>query len=403
MPVFTYKARTTTAKEMNNGQIEADTQTQAVARLNAKGLYPILLMEKNHLGLGNDWWPSRRVSRKVLLSFFRELSDLTKAGLRLLESMEVIEHHLKPSPLKQIVIDIRESLNKGIPFSKAMEQHPAVFSPFFVSLVKSGEMAGVLDSSLERIADTMEKEEDIRSKMTAALAYPSLIAVVGFITAVFLLTFVIPKLGSLFLEMGQSMPLLTRLVYGTSLVIRKFWWLSGFIIPGGYYGVRHLKSKTKLKLWRDQIIFNIPVLAPLLSRLISVELTRSLGTLLKHGVPILDSLDVVAKSQDNHIIRTQLMKVGAAVREGRSLSGELSQISLFPDTLCAMIRVGEKTGHLDAGLLRAADIFEKEADRQIKIFTSILEPVMIVAVGTVLGMMVIAMLLPIFEINLFVK
>jgi len=401
MGTFKYKARS--QKGTVEGTIEAENQSIAVSKLNSEGLYPITLKEDHPRRQKSGFSFFDRVKKQEVLTFTQEIADLIKAGLQIVEAIEVVEGHLKPSRFKNIVKDVKESMKKGASLSSSLEQYPDVFSPFYISLVQSGEMAGLLDQTLERIADNLEKEDDLRSKVRTAMAYPSLIAIVGVLTIAVLLIFVIPKLGVMFEDMGQSLPLITRIIMGFGSLFGHYWWILMLLLIGVSFLFIQIKKNPKTKLWMDRIYLSTPLVSQLNIKIAVYNLARSLGTLLKHGVPILQAIEALSKSQENLIIKKELERMGKAIHEGHSLGDELKKITFFPESFGHMVQIGEKSGRLDQSLLRTAEIYEKQADRQIKIVTSLLEPLMIVGLGSVLGVMVIGMLLPIFEMNIFVN
>jgi len=405
MPRFIYKAKKTPTTIID-GKIEAHDLKDALNKLRVMGIFPLSVDEENPLQQQQDGafaFFKKSVPLRDLSAFTRQLSNLLDSGMTLINALNVLTQQTENKVLNRIVESIKADIKDGISFSVALSKHGNVFSSLYVNMIKSGEVGGMLEAVLMRLADFIEKDEQTLSKIRTSMAYPALMASVGGLTIFILLSFVAPRLVSMFSDLGQALPLPTLILMSISGFFSVFWWL---ILLAGFFSffVFYNWIKTKEgKMFFDRIKLNLPLISNFIKTSEFARLNRTLGTLIKNGVPIIEALDVLERTVDNEIIRISLQDVRKNVIDGLSLSEGLKRTGIYPVMMVNMINVGEESGSLEEALFKTADSYDMEVDRIVKIFTTLLEPILILALGVVVGFIVIAMLLPIFQINLVVR
>lgn len=406
MQKFLYKAKDG-RKQVMQGILEAETERGALSKLSQMGYFP-LSIQKEEAG------PQRQASsrsfsiftgirRRDITFFTRQLSDLLEAGLTLMRALNVIQDQTENPRLQEILGDIVSHVRDGKSFSDALAVYPKVFPPIYVSMVRSGEVGGILGGVLARLADFSEKEEELQGKVRAAMAYPALICLVGMGTVAVLLIFVVPKLVLLFQDVGQVLPLPTQILIAVSNGVAKYWWVALLIAAlGGFLGKRQsLPQGARLAI--DRIKLRFPVWGSLIKKVEIARFARSLATLLSHGVPILQAMQSVYQATGNEMLKGELQKIGDQLRGGTTLSQGMRLSRIFPNLVINMVSVGEEAGSLDRSLIKIANTYEREADRAMKMMTALVEPVMILVMGSVVGFIVVSMLLPIFQIDILAR
>ena len=406
MQKFLYKAKDG-RKQVMQGILEAETERGALSKLSQMGYFP-LSIQKEEAG------PQRQASsrsfsiftgirRRDITFFTRQLSDLLEAGLTLMRALNVIQDQTENPRLQEILGDIVSHVRDGKSFSDALAVYPKVFPPIYVSMVRSGEVGGILGGVLARLADFSEKEEELQGKVRAAMAYPALICLVGMGTVAVLLIFVVPKLVLLFQDVGQVLPLPTQILIAVSRGVAKYWWVALLIAAlGGFLG-RRQRLPQGARLAIDRIKLRFPVWGSLIKKVEIARFARSLATLLSHGVPILQAMQSVYQATGNEMLKGELQKIGDQLRGGTTLSQGMRLSRIFPNLVINMVSVGEEAGSLDRSLIKIADTYEREADRAMKMMTALVEPVMILVMGSVVGFIVVSMLLPIFQIDILAR
>ncbi len=389
------------------GGLEAETEQEALAKLSQMGYFPLSIQREETSPQGQAAPRSfrlfTRIRRRDITLFTRQLADLLESGLPLMRTLDVLREQMENPRLQEVLADLASQIRDGRSLSDALAIYPRVFSPLYVSMVRSGEVGGMLGEVLARLADFAEKEEELHVKMRSALAYPILILLVGMGTIAVLLIFVVPKLVLLFQEVGQILPLPTRVLIGLSQWFVSYWWLVVSIAGLGVFLVRRGGLSQGARLAIDRIKLRLPVCGSLIKKVEIARFARSLATLLSHGVPILQGMQVVVQAAGNELLRGELQQIGEQLKGGDSLSQGMRRGRIFPALVTHMVAVGEEAGSLDRSLFKIADTYEREADRAMKLMTSLVEPVMILIMGSLVGFIVIAMLLPIFEIDLLAR
>ncbi|MDD5173763.1 MAG: type II secretion system F family protein [Candidatus Omnitrophica bacterium] len=405
MARFVYEAKTS-PKDVVRGTLVADNKNAAIQKISRMGYYLLSLEEEAealNLSQTHKSFFSEKISVKDITDFTRQLSDLLEAGITIAKALDILHNQTGNRRLKKIILDIKEHCVGGNPLSDALSRHPKVFSNLYISMVRSGETGGMLDSILKRLSDFNEKQLDIQTKIRTALAYPVLMSVVGFATIVILITFVMPKMTVMFSDFGQALPLPTLILLGISGIIQKYWFILILFIAGIVMTIIKIYNTPHGRLTIDHFKLNSPVLGPLVKKVEIARFTRTLSTLLDNGVPILGALQIVLETVGNAVIREEIEKAAVAVKEGSSLAEGLSGSKSIPPAVMSMIAIGEEGGHVEKSLMKVALGYERESDEAIKIMMSLIEPLLILTLGVVVGFIVISMLLPIFEMNFLVK
>lgn len=403
MPIFHYKGYRQDGKE-SSGTITAATLRDARERLKNDGVLPITIDAEDAQTARNarfSW--RRRVGLPELALVTRRLATLLGASMPLFEAVATLMEQERPGEMRSVLSRIKERLAEGKGLAAALADEVPLFSESYISMVAAGEASGALDTILERLADFLEEQEAIRSKVTTALAYPLLMAVVGGGVMLFLLAFVIPKITAVFADNKAALPLITIILLKVSSILRQGWWLLLSAAAAALFTYRRLLRRSSFLLRRDTLLLQLPLLGTLLQKLILARFSRILGLLLSSGVPVIRAMEITAEAVVNRAYRVFLGEAKAALIEGGKLSAILSRSPLFPPLLLHLIGIGEQSGTLDAMLNKAGTAFEREFDTATTRLMALLEPVMVLGMGLAVGFVVVAVLLPIFQLNQLVK
>ena len=405
MPLYSYKATDSSGKTVQ-ATLEAVDEGTAVSKVQAMGYIPIRVgpagSEKRFLDLdlgGVFQSAFKRVTGKDVMLFTQDLATLLEAGLPVDRALSILIHVSENDKFKQIVRDILKFVQGGGYLSDAISKYPRVFSAFYTNMIRAGEAGGVLEAVLKRLGDFLETSQDLKDYVKSALVYPVFLVCVGGLSIIILMTYVIPKFSIIFSDLGGSMPLSTQLLLSTSDLLRSYWWVLLLIVVGGYIGFRKYQKTPRGRKKVDARKLMLPVLGSFIQKLEVARFTRTLGTLIRSGVPILQALDLVTAIIGNKIISDSLAMVRDRVKEGDRLSKPLMATGVFPSLAVQMITVGEETGRLEEMLLRVADSYEKSLKNAIKRLIGFLEPALILLMGVVVAFIVISMLMAIFSMN----
>jgi type II secretory pathway component PulF len=410
MPTYIYKAKKGPA-EVVSGYIEADSQDQAVKKLEDMALAPYSVVENiagTAVGVsaGERVKPAGlvavhvRVRARDIDTFTRQLASLTNTSVPVLRSLALISRQTESGNLKNVVGDIEKEIKDGKTLSEAMRKYPFIFNSLYVNMIRSGEKSGSLVETLFRLAQYREKEQEIRQKIQAAMAYPILMIAVGTATVFVMLTFFLPKLISLFENMKQELPLPTKILISISNFMSHnwIWLLIAAVLLGAVIG--RVRQGSKKKFLLDLVKLRVPCIKNFIINSEVARFTRTLGLLLKNGLPVYESLGLAADTLDNDVLRKHLKSVeDEIINHGATLSGSLKKIGIFPAFAANMVAVGEESGRIDEVLAGVANVYEREIDQSIKIMAAILEPLLILVIGAIVGFIVLAMLLPVFDIG----
>ncbi len=403
MPTFRYSAFRSDGSPVT-GVLEASNSFEARAVLKKEGLFPRELAE----AAASDKRKAKSFLRKgvplpELALMTRRLSTLLGSSVPVYEAISTLYDQEGEGELREVLGRVRTRLAEGANLARSLAEEPAVFSESYVSMVAAGEASGALESILDRLADFLEDQEAVRSKVMTALAYPALMVVVGTGVMLFLLAFVIPKIVVIFEQNKAALPLITVMLIKTSALLRTGWWAILIVAGGLVYWYRKLVRRETFRFRRDSWLLRIPLMGPLLAKLTLSRFSRILGLLMASGVPVIRALEITGEVVVNRRYRTALEEARVELAEGGRLSTSLRDKELFPPLLVHMVAVGERGGTLEAMLAKAGAAFEKEFVAAVTRVMSLLEPLLVLAMGVVVGTMVIAVLLPIFQLNQLIK
>lgn len=401
MPKFIYQAKKG-PQEKVSGSLEAKSRSQAISLIEENGLFPISVEEIEEKAAGIGRIALRRIRPQDVTIFTRQFSNLIEAGLTISQALKVLSQQTPNSAFKRIIAGIDAQIKDGATLSDALIGYPKQFSQFYCAVVKSGELSGALETVLNSLADFSEQEEKIRSDVLASLMYPALIASVGAITVYALLTFVVPKITLMFEETEQALPLATQSLIAVSKMFQAYWWLMLLIGAALIFMVKRGRSREENLLW-DQSMLQLPVIGSIIQKSEMAHFVRTLSLLFESGVAMLAALEAVGRTMTNKVIQAEIKKIAQDIQDGSSLSVAVKKSKYFPVYVVNIISVGEESGTLEKSLKRIAVSYEQEISRLMRTLTSLLEPVMILLMGLVVAFIVVAMLLPIFQINLMAK
>lgn len=394
MPVFEYVGKTLSGSEVS-GEIAARSQEEVRRILRRKR---VLVTEARAKPREIHLHIRRGVKSTEISRMARQFATMIEAGLPLVQSLEILSDQATSPALKDALSNVRERVQSGSTLAEALGKHPKIFDELFVNMVEAGEVGGALDTILLRLATYREKVDALRRKIKGAMYYPAVISVVAAGATLFLITFIVPVFAKLFEGFGAELPLPTKLVMAISGIIRSNILLGIVILIGLGIGYRYLAKTPSGRLAIDRFKLKIPIMGNLLRKSIIARFSRTLGTLLNSGVPILDALEITAKTAGNKVIYNAIRRAVTAIAQGDTIAQPLQDTGVFPPMVVQMISVGEKTGGLDEMLEKVADFYEDEVDAAVDALTSIIEPVVIVVMGAVIGFVLISMYLPMFDL-----
>jgi len=401
MPSFEYKAKDAEGKVVS-GTLVAESQREVLFSLDKQGLFPMEVTggreEKAEIKQSG-----RRVRSTDIIAFTRELADLLKAGLGIDRALSLIAQHTPSARLAEIVEALHKDVSQGSMLHQALAKHPQQFQKFYVSMVLAAETGGFLEDALHRIALFAEKDEELRSRIRTAMAYPILLIVIGVLAVSFLLVFFIPRFATIFKEFGSSLPAITQVLIWISETLQSY---GVFVVAGlvaAWIAFRTWTKKPGGEWAVSNFALKIPVLGSLVLRRAIARFTRTLGTMLKSSVPILDSMRIAKESMGSVVLMREIDEAAMGVKRGDKLGQALSRSAYVPKLVASMILVGEESGNLENVLIQIADSHEVQVDRTVKVFVSLFEPLLLVFMAAVVGFIVIAMLLPVFTLSTIVK
>jgi general secretion pathway protein F len=408
VPVYEYTALDKGGKSLS-GIIDADSAMAARHKLRGTGIYPVEVKETFARRRDQSSMPTsfsalfRGVKAAELSATTRQMAILLAAGVPLVSALEGMIGQIENPTFKRILAQVKESVNEGNSLAFSLAQHPKVFSQIYVNMVRAGEASGSLDVVLDRLAEFSEHQQALRGRFRSALAYPIFMACVATLILFFLITFIMPNIMRIFSEMQQTLPTATILLMGFSSFLKSYWWVIFLAVAVGVFLLKQFKKSAKGQYLWDEIKIRLPIVGPINRKLALARFGRTLGSLLQSGVPLLAALEIVRNIVNNLPIAQVIEKTADDIQEGKSLAAPLSQSRWFPSIMVQMITVGEQSGELEKMLNKIADMYEEEAQSRIMAVTSMLEPAMILCMGLVVGFIVVAILLPIFEMNQLVR
>jgi type IV pilus assembly protein PilC len=407
MASFTFEAVDGKGNKVKK-DVEASDRDDAMAKIKGMGLFPTKVKEKEAAPAAVAAAPGGKkkgkvftiggVSMRALTTFTQQLATLQDAGLPIVRSLRILEGQLKPSLLKNCLMDVADDVESGATLSEAMAKHPKAFDRLYVGMIKAGEAGGVLDTILDRLSHFMEKSLRLRKKVIGALIYPVVVTVVAVGILAGIMKFVIPAFQKMFKEVGVSLPVMTEILLAVSDFVQNYWYLLPGIPVVLVLLWKGIASTPRGKYMLDKFLLYMPVFGSIIHKSSISRFARTLGTLIASGVPILESLSITREATSNDVIAKAIDDVHASIREGESIAKPLQESGVFDDMLVNMIDIGEETGELDKMLVKIADNYDDDVDVAVESLTSIIEPILIVGMGGAVGFIVIALFLPLIEL-----
>jgi type IV pilus assembly protein PilC len=386
---------------IESGEVTASTKEDVIAILGKKHIVPTLITEKPKkalFGLGG------RVKDKDIVVFTRQFSTMINAGLPLVQALEILSTQVENKAFGKIIGQVKTDVESGLTYADSLKKHPRIFSELYANMVAAGESGGILDTILNRLAAYIEKAMKLKKKVKGAMVYPAVISTVAVLVIVIIMVFVVPTFSKMFAQLGGTLPLPTRMVIGLSKFVAGTGGIISLvsIIAAVVFITQFVKTEKGRKVI-DFILLKLPIFGTLLNKVAVAKFTRTLGTLVSSGVPILDGLEITAKTSGNKIVEQAIMGVRKEVVGGKTIAEPINKAKVFPPMVTHMIAVGESTGALDAMLGKIADFYDDEVDAAVSNLTAMMEPLMMVFLGTTVGFIVVAMYLPIFKLITLVK
>ncbi len=404
MPVFEYKALDVKGKT-TSGIIDSDSAVAARQKLRSGGIFPVSVMKvddtptKKESGTSPLWRPFRRVRAYEVSMMTRQLSTLVGAGFPLVSAIDALIPSTKSHTLKKYLARIKDSIVEGNSFARALSLYPGIFPPLYINMVRAGETSGTLEIVLERLAEITEKQQALKNKIQSALVYPILMLFIGSGVLFFLLVYIVPSITSIFADMNQVLPAPTRLLIAISNIFKSYWWGILIIISAAVFAIHRAKKTEKGRYLFDKILLFMPGLSLLTKKLSISRFSRTLGSLLENGVSMLPALEIAKNTAENVLISDNVEEAAEEVGKGQPLATALAAKNIFPLLSIQMIQVGEQSGKLEEMLTKVADVFESEVESTVMRMTTMLEPLMILVMGVIVGFIVLSICLPIFEMN----
>ena len=387
---------------IESGEITASTKEDVIAILGKKRIVPTLITEKTKKSrisrLGG------KIKDKDIVVFTRQFSTMINAGLPLVQALEILSTQVENKNFGKTIAQIKTDVESGLTYADALKKHPKVFSELYVNMVAAGEAGGVLDTILNRLAAYIEKAMKLKKKVKGAMVYPAVVTAVAILVIVIIMVFVVPTFSKMFSQLGGTLPLPTRMVIGLSNFIAGIGGLITLIVGiAAIVFIVQFRKTEKGKRITDSILLKLPIFGTLLKKVAVAKFTRTLGTLVSSGVPILDCLDITAKTSGNKVVEYSILNVRKEVVGGKTLADPIKKAKVFPPMVTHMVAVGESTGALDAMLSKIADFYDDEVDAAVSNLTAMMEPVLMIFLGTTVGFIVVAMYLPIFKLITLIK
>jgi len=399
MPTFVYTALDPNGKTIK-GKTEAESESLLLSKLHEQNYHVLSVNEEKTRAAKANNVPSagKKVKLKNMVIFSRQFATMIDAGIAIVRCLDILESQTKDPVLKPVIAQCKKDVKGGMSLTDAFSKHPNVFSRLYVNMVKAAETGGILDKILDRLATFLETEQEVRSKIKSAMIYPILVLIFAFLMVVALFLFVLPKFKEIFDSMSVELPAATRMLFGISTVMRSYWYI-GLIVGIGGYAAYKWYSKTDTGAWQiDMLKLKVPVIGELVQKMSISRFSRTFATLIHSGVPMMRSLEIVAETSGNRVISHAIDSARNAIREGQKISAPLAQSGLFPQMVTHMIDVGEETGRLSEMLTKVSDFYDQEVENAVKALTSLIEPCLIVVMGSIVGFIAISIMAPIFKL-----
>ena len=395
MPVYTFSGKNAAGEKVSGERTAANKQVLAIQLRREQIGAPTIREKGKEFAL--PLFGSSKVKTKDIAIFFRQFSVMIDAGLPLVQCLEILAANQENTTFQKTLTGVHTTVEGGATLANAMRQYPKVFDDLTTNMIEAGETGGILDIILQRLAAYVEKAVKLRSAVKSALIYPVAVVSMAFLIVGALLKWVVPIFANLFAGLGVTLPLSTRIVMGLSAFVGQFWWFVILGMVGLVFGLKYIRKDPRGRYWMDYGMLKMPVIGVLLRKIAVARFTRTLGTLITSGVPILEGLSITARTSGNAVLEEALLKVRKAIEEGRTIVDPLRECGVFPNMVTQMIGVGEATGAMDSMLQKIADFYEDEVDSATKDMLAMLEPVIIGLLGVMIGGIVISLYMPLFS------
>jgi type IV pilus assembly protein PilC len=400
---FTYKVHDRTGR-LVEGSLEAQNEQLVVTKLREMGYVPVSVSEQSksrfstEINLGGT-----RVGLKDIAVFSRQLATMINSGLSILRALAILAEQTESKPLAKVLGEMKLDIERGLSLSQAVGRHPDVFPPIYLAMVRAGESGGMLDDVMVRLADTLEKQVELRGKIKSAMAYPIAVAGIVVVIVTAMLLFVVPMFEGMYKDLHGTLPIPTRVLIAVSGVLTKVWWLLGLALGGGFVLFKRWVAKPEGRLAFDRFKLRLPVFGELMRKTSLARFSRTLASLMRSGVPIMESLEIVGETSGNAVVSQAMGEARERVRLGESVATSFAGHDVFPPMVVQMIAVGEETGAIDEMLGKIADFYDREVEATVDALTSLIEPLLMVFMGVAVGGMVIALYMPMFQVINLVK
>ncbi len=395
MTRFKYDGRDRSGRK--RGVISAPSKKEAMMRLKNQGIRVISAEEVPETLLTKEITLGNPVKLQQMVVFLRQFSTLLKAGVTVVDATRILSAQTSSKALSKVLSEVEMELKEGIPLSEAFAKHRKIFEPLYINMLKAGEATGSLDETLERLGDHYEKQHTTRQKVIAALSYPAVVGIIAIGVVIFLLLAVVPTFVDMFADMGSELPLITRVVLGASEIVQKYWYVLVLLVILGAAGITLIRRKKETKYYLDYFILRIPVFGSLIQKAVLARMTRTFSSLFSSSVPILQSMVILERVVENEVIARVIKESRDSLESGGSLTEPMKDHWAIPPLVSHMISIGEETGSLDAMLSKIADFYEKEVEHTTDQLKSLIEPLMIVVLAGLVGTIVTAIMVPMFE------
>jgi type IV pilus assembly protein PilC len=387
---------------LESGELTAATREDVIAELRKRNIIPTTIQEKPKKKMNLSF--GSKVTDKDIVVFTRQFATMIDAGLPLVQALDILSGQVENKALRKVLVQVKSDVESGSTYADALKKHPRVFSELYANMVAAGEAGGILDTILNRLAMYIEKAMKLKKKVKGAMVYPSVVITIAILVIAIIMIFVIPTFSRMFSTLGGTLPLPTKIIITISNFLAG---IGGLLLLGAIVGVIvfivQFRRTEKGQLITDRILLKLPVFGPLLNKVAVAKFTRTLGTLVSSGVPILDGLEITAKTSGNKVHERAIMEVRSEVVGGKTLAEPITKAKIFPPMVAHMIAVGESTGALDQMLSKIADFYDDEVDAAVSNLTAMIEPLLMVFLGTTIGFIVVAMYLPIFKLITLIK
>jgi len=398
MPLFGYEAVDNKGRTLK-GAMEADSEQLVLAKLHEQGLHVVRVeQQREKTKLFGGFGKPKKPKLQALVVFTRQFATMIDAGIPILRCLDILHTQTKDAALKNALDSVRKDVKSGMALNEAMEKHPLVFSDLFVNMIRAAEVAGILDQILDRLATFLEKDLEVRQKIKSAMMYPVMVLVFSFLVLVALFMFVLPKFKEIFASMNVEMPAMTKFLFSASDFLIGYWWALAGLAIGMVFVLKAYIRKPKGKYQYDWLKLRFPIFGELVLKLAVARFARTLGVLVSSGVPLMRTLEIVGQTSGNQVLAHAIEGTRQSIREGQPLSAPFAATGLFPAMVIHMMDIGEESGRLSEMMVKIADFYEQEVDATIKGLTSMIEPLLIVFLGGVVGFIAISIMMPMFKL-----